>query len=29
MMQAKQAKFKYNFPLLADEDKSVIEAFGV
>jgi peroxiredoxin Q/BCP len=31
--QAKQAKFKekYNFPfpLLADEDKSVIEAFGV
>jgi peroxiredoxin Q/BCP len=32
-MHKKQAKFKekYNFPfpLLADEDKSVIEAFGV
>jgi peroxiredoxin Q/BCP len=31
--QAKQAKFKekyeFQFPLLADEDKSVIEAFGV
>ena len=31
--QAKQAKFKekydFPFPLLADEDKSVIEAFGV